>query len=214
MGQVRDFVIGRRPFSQQILRGAFFGLGLSAGFYLGVQCLPDQDFTEQEKDTLTQLFKDSIDIDDINFNRSPAGEFVLNAFNASGTTIGNTVIMRQYMPRHSAYYNYVLVHEAAHIWQSQNCHTNFFSNTFDEAVHFFDDAAEIYKYHLDADKDLLDYNHEAQASIIADYYNFQAGKSTDFDQNEYTSPTKKDALYKAVLSNFIQDPKYIRQHCI
>ena len=74
--------------------------------------------------------------------------------------------------------------------------------------------AEIYKYHLDADKDLLDYNHEAQASIIADYYNFQAGKSTDFDQNEYTSPTKKDALYKAVLSNFIQDPKYIRQHCI
>jgi hypothetical protein len=211
--QIRDFFKKAPSFPIRLIRGGFWGVCLSYLGFAYLQNLPDQDFTQGEKQDLTQIFKDSVNIDDITFHRSPKGNKILSLFGADGAQFGKTIIIRTDYNRHSQAYKYTLDHEVAHIWQNQNCTFSLINNLVDEVSSLNETAIGKYQYLLDEKKDLLDYHHEKQASIIADYFNRNTAKRYDLLLNQGLTRGEEDALYKAVLKNFLKDPSYIQQAC-
>lgn len=208
--ELKDFLKRKPSISVRLLRGSLFGLALSYGLYGAVQTLPDQEFTDREKDTLTEVFQDSIDIEQINFHRSPLGDNILAMLNAEGAVLGDTMIISTRYRNTDQDYIYILRHEGMHIWQGQNRSFNFFHNLIDEAAHFFDSPIELYSYTLDKDKDLLDYNHEQQASIIADYYNVLEGRHSLFLENPVHDKEERIELFQSVLKDFLADPNFLQ----
>ncbi len=211
---LKNFLIGKTPIYIQFFRGCILGMGLSAAAYTSLQFLPGEDLSDGDKQSLTDVFNDSINIDDINYHRSPFGNKLLRFFGADGVTVGNTVITNYKYSKGTDVYKYVLIHEAAHIWQNQNCPFNIFNNLGDEIRNAFSEQIDMYKYHLDDSKDLRDYNHEQQASIIADYFMPHIGASFGLVKNKFSSDAEKQAVYDAVMKNFLNDPKYIQKHCL
>lgn len=210
--QLKDFLKRKPSIPVRLIRGAFWGMALSYISLQAVQTLPDEEFTDQEQADLTAIFNDSVALDEINYNRSDAGDNILTLFGASGVALGDTVIVGSHLPKGSKFYNYVLRHEIAHIWQKQNCSLPILRSIWDEATHIFYSEQQRYSYTLDDHKDLLDYGHEAQASIIADYYEVKNGRKPYFLNNDI-SKNERVPLYEATLKNFLQDPKYIQEHC-
>jgi hypothetical protein len=211
--QFKDFFKRKPSLAVQILRGSFWGACLSYLGFIYIQNLPDHDFSDKEKDSLMQIFKDSVNIDEITFHRSQKGNMILDMLNAEGAQLGDTIITRTYDERDSAYHNYILQHEVAHIWQNQNCTFSLINNIIDEASSVHLSSLETYQYFLDPQKDLLDYHHEQQASIIADYFNKEVVEGYSLILNKDLKSGEADALYKAVLKKFLEDPNYIKQDC-
>tara|TARA_R110002126_G_scaffold13118_7_gene57332 strand:- start:241366 stop:242025 length:660 start_codon:yes stop_codon:yes gene_type:complete len=209
----KDFFKKKPSYVVQILRGSLWGVCLSYLGFVYVQNIADQEFTATEKQGLKQIFKDSVNIDDIVFHRSAKGNNILSLLGADGAQLGDTIIINTRYDRQSPGYKYTLDHEAAHIWQNQNCTFSLVNNFVDEVSSFNETALEKYQYRLDETKDLLDYHHEKQASIIADYFNRRVGKHQGLLLNEGLTQHEEDALYKAVLKNFLEDPRYINKAC-
>ena len=89
---LKTFLIGKTPIYIQLFRGCLYGLGLSAAAYASIQLLPGEDISNKDRQTLTDVFNDSVHIDDINHHRSLFGNKLLRFFGADGITVGNTVI--------------------------------------------------------------------------------------------------------------------------
>ena len=124
--------------------------------------------------------------------QSYLGDFPLHAL--EGATHGNTITMsdEHYRSDYSTlpYIDplmAVALHEMSHVWQGQNC-----PETIERGL-----DATAYSYDPLGGYDLLDYNTEQQADIIADFYTGQAGA----EKNDY------------ILQSFIKDPTYVRRSC-
>lgn len=69
---------------------------------------------------------------------------------------------------HDAHRRSVFIHEMAHAWQHQ-CGVDLVNAAIDLYVAFEGDYNAAYAYELTPSRTLRDFNHEQQASIIADY---------------------------------------------
>lgn len=210
--QLKDFLKRKPQIAVRFMRAGLLSSMLWGVYYNYIQHLPDQDFTKEETQQLTHIFQKSVDFSVINYNQSNQGDAILKLHSASGLTLGNTFIVSTDLKPKSFHYQNTLIHEATHIWQKQNCSFSSLSQLFSCAQHFLSDPIEIYKYRLDAEKDLLDYNNEQQASIVADYFNYKTQYPSIFIENQGPDEEIK-TLYRAVLRNFLQDPNYIKQQC-
>jgi len=98
----------------------------------------------------------------------------------------------------------IFIHEMAHVWQHQRGYSVKSSGIFS-----FDKSR--YRYELNENKRLSDYNMEAQANLLSDY--FLLLKFGELGSRYLFEPTYKNReqgvllpLYKSVLSDFISNP--------
>tara|TARA_R110002124_G_scaffold149220_1_gene314946 strand:+ start:84095 stop:84781 length:687 start_codon:yes stop_codon:yes gene_type:complete len=186
---------------------------------LALDSLPEEEYSDEQKQTLSAIFQDSLDISVIHYKVSAISDYIVEKSQSDAFTLGNTIHLHSRLTKKdSDPYNigsWVFVHENAHIWQNQNCNVrkhSLFNALVDGAAGSEHNNDTPYMYTLDENKDLSDYNHEQQASIIADYSRIKGAEHPvwlNFNQNH-----KKDGhLYEAVLKNFHQDPSYIKAHC-
>lgn len=176
----------------------------------------DKNYTDEEREILTNIFQDSLNLDDLHLKQSKIVDKIVG-WNDGGA-VGNYVMI------HSRFNNYdshgveewVFVHEHAHAWQHKYCDKeapSFIQIAYEGLSGTFKTPKHTpYRYKLELNKDLSEYNHEQQANIIADYFKVRKGNHAlwiDVNQRAYESLH----LYESVLENFFKDPTYIRHHC-
>lgn len=216
-----DFTLFKRdaPLSIKCARSAALVFTLLAAGGLTIDFLPEEEYSAEQKQTLSAVFQDSLDISVIHYKVSAVSDYIIEKNHSDAFTLGNTIYFHsRFTKKEADPYNvgsWIFVHENAHIWQNQNCNVRKHS-LFNAVADGFTDSQHNdnipYRYKLDEDKDLSDYNHEQQASIIADYSRIKGGEHPvwlDMNQNH-----KQDMhLYEAVLKRLHQDPSYIQGHC-
>jgi hypothetical protein len=136
--------------------------------------------------------------------------------------LSNVERLRGTTPAEDAHW---LVHELAHVWQyfvGMPKAPMFFKSrrvgrrllwrrTRTVDLDTYDGDAAIYAYHIDRPGlDLLDFNLEHQAEIIADYFAWTLWDlKPDFKWQDWPIPTVEQLI--AVLTKFNQDPSYPRR---
>jgi hypothetical protein len=207
------------PLATKFARSAALVISIIYGASSAIDFLPEEEYSAEQKQTLSAVFQDSLDISVIHYKVSAISDYIIEKDHSDALTLGNTIHLHsRFTKKESDPYNvgpWLFVHENAHIWQNQNCNVrkhslfNALADSFADSQH--NDNIH-YSYKLDENKDLSDYNHEQQASIIADYSRIKGGEHPvwlDINQNH-----KRDMhLYEAVLKRFHQDPSYIKAHC-
>ena len=202
---------------------AYLALGLY-GSSVAFDLATEVEYTDEQKQTLTTVFKDSLDVDSISFRKSKITDIMIEELGSEAFALGNAMHMHtrygEKDPLNITPWHFV--HENAHIWQHQHCDTkappllyalahdiymeHYGHNHQEERQHV------AYSYRLTEDRDLADYNREQQASIIADYFRILDGEHPVYlhiNQNY-----KRDMhLYESVLKNFLEDPSYIKNNC-
>jgi hypothetical protein len=185
--------------------------------------LPGRALTEGETVMLREVFRDSVDYSKVRIHHSNTATRWLDVQGAEGVTHKNVIIMRNnkcsddYSQCDSGYQRYVLMHEAAHVWQGQNglmpgplklAFENYSRLLPGNKYH------EHYEYTLTADKPLTAYNVEQQASIITDYHMYvKNGESSGLfhaaeDQKRFA---EEKAAYERTLQTFHKNPSALRR---
>lgn len=106
------------------------------------------------------------------------------------------------------------IHEMAHVWQYQNKVLNPIMAAIGEMFEHLFDYGESYKYTLSTGKDLIEYDIEQQAAIIADYFLTTKGYPPTYIRNHMQNRGTKEekiVLLKQVLKNFIANPSYAKR---
>jgi len=106
----------------------------------------------------------------------------------------------------------VFIHELFHVWQQQNDVLDTRIDFISEMIEHKGDYQACYRYTLDENKDLLDYDFEQQAAIVNDYFLWQSGIKESFKNRCLNDEPqeKMERLYKKVLSRFFNDSAYAR----
>jgi len=212
--QLKDLFSKKASVPIKLLRISLLVPIAMIGLDIAISTLPDDGFPDKDYDALTKIFGDSVDFNAVDYVHSPIGDAVLRVFGAAGMARDHTIIMSTDYKTGSELHDYTLIHEAVHLWQDHNCAFNEFKELYEGIEYSLIPPLERYKYDLDADKDLRDYNYEAQASIIADYYYYiKNGEKPYLLEDKSPSVEELELIYSAVLKNFKNDPKYIRKQC-
>ncbi len=176
--------------------------------------LPHRGLTDGEKAMLRPIFRDGIDYDAVQIIHAAHPFQPSDAYMAPRGHI--------YAPGHlfredwsAADVNAVaraeLVHEMTHVWQ--------FANGEDVLVEGVENLIasrgnyeRVYRYTLDARRDLTDYNIEQQAAILEDYFriNFEGLHPVELG-NQNLSMRERSRLYDIVLDEFFRDARYARR---
>jgi hypothetical protein len=194
------------------------------GASLAFDYATETEYTDAQKETLSTVFQDSLDVGAISFRKSKLTDYMIESIGSEAFALGNAMHM------HTRYEEndplnitpWHFIHENAHIWQHQHCDTQaptlLYALTHDMLnAHFGEDNPDErqhvpYSYRLTEDRDLSDYNREQQASLIADYFRILDGGYPiylDINQNY-----KRDMhLYESTLKNFLDNPSYIQTKC-
>lgn len=199
----------------KILRTSTLVGALVYGIVAVIDNLPEEEYSAHQKDMLTEIFKDSLNLDKIQYKRSWVSDQINEYIGSDAFALGNTIHMhRRFDPDDNYIGRWIFIHENAHTWQNQNCN-KYVPNLFEafyEGLMGKTSSDDTYFYTLSADKDLSDYGVEQQASIIADYYQIQQGKHPIY--LSFNQDYRRDGhLYQTVLENFLENPSYIRNHC-
>lgn len=169
-------------------------------------------------------YKSSIDYEDIRVYASENADVILDIAGMAAMTKGNLIVVDTDMyhddfTQANSIDEALFVHEVGHVWQNQNYVTLSRVHAFKEifAYHALGhDGVSYYEYELDENKDLTDYGLEQQPTIIADFYiqskkgDFQPDLIPGLLNAENMSPDVLKEKYEAVLSNFLENPKYAR----
>lgn len=202
---------------------AISGLSLAA-FITGTQyvlpeVVPGRGLTEGETELLQEIFADSVDYDKVKIHSSKLSE-VMAVKGFDVFTIGNTIFYPEeyyHEDFSKAGMRSTFVHEAAHVWQHQNCQTDnvihAMFNTLRAAMGW--SPEENYEYDLSKGRDLTDYHAEHQASIISDYDQVRRGRYPGGLIDGYNkSMEEMEGLYNRTLENFIENPSYPKKDCL
>lgn len=207
---------------------AFRTLLLTAATLVGIDQvalpnLPGRALTEGETVMLREVFRDSVDYSKVRVHHSDTATRCLDLQGSEGVTHKNVIVMRKnkcsddYSRCDDGYYKYVLMHEAAHVWQGQNglmpgplklAFENYSRLIPNNNYH------QHYEYSLTPDKPLSAYNVEQQASIITDYHmHIRQGDSAGVFLNaqDHASFAAQKAAYERSLQQFHQNPSYLRR---
>ncbi len=104
----------------------------------------------------------------------------------------------------------VFVHEMTHVWQYANG-MDLIGQGVVEFTKFRGQYEKAYPYELAADRDLVDYGMEQQASIIEDYFVITVDRGGPHRMtNRSVTEAQRDELYAAVLRKFLADARYAR----
>lgn len=190
--------------------------------------------TENEIQFLYDLgFKDSIDYTAVRIHSSDTTDQHMDDFGAMAQVEGS------YLAVHSGKYDddyadldtthdnrLMFIHELTHVWQQQNCAPNTgrgrlvrFLENFRSQVLRLDPTSDMlaekmseYSYELSYDSDLMDFNHEAQATIMEDFYNFSMHGYTSVYMTNAQGQKPEDIRiqYENTLTNFYANPHYAK----
>src|SRR5688572_22806127 len=104
-----------------------------------------------------------------------------------------------------------LVHEVTHIWQFANG-MDILVEGVEQLIRARGNYDRVYRYTLEYDKDLTEYNIEQQAAILEDYYRIRyEGLHPVELGNQNLSIDERERLYDDVLSEFFHDARYARK---
>lgn len=105
----------------------------------------------------------------------------------------------------------VFVHEMTHVWQYANG-MDLIGQGVVEFTKYRGQYEKAYPYELAADRDLVDYGMEQQASIIEDFFviNVEHGWPHRMTNRNVTD-RQRDALYTTVLNKFLGNAHYARE---
>lgn len=162
-----------------------------------------------------KIYHDAIDYQKVRIHK---GRFMFFQPNDSGMTPNGEI----YMSGNAYYADYSVlrpqakaffIHEMAHVWQYQLNILNPVLAAVGESFSHAFNYDKAYEYTLDANKDLLDYKIEQQASIIEDYmrvfvYNI---KPNIGGLQGSLQEAIRGQLYQRVLKLFLANPGYARQ---
>jgi hypothetical protein len=223
-GALKTAFSKKAPWWVKVLRCSALVLSIYPTLELGVMPnLPGRPLTTGETVELRSVFKDSIDYSKERIHSSKVMDTIVNPTEPFtdnviyGHTRGNVIIVNHDVNQADytakgvdAMSEETFLHENVHIWQYQNCPWDMTCATIGEALKRQGGLDGFYTYHLQAGKDLLDYNIEQQAVMITDYYlKVCKGDDPEYCDNKETGPALK-SLYEGTLKNFKQNPSYIR----
>ena len=105
-----------------------------------------------------------------------------------------------------------LIHELVHVWQYQLNILNPITAAISENFAHAFDYSRAYRYTLDKQKDILDYDIEQQAAIIEDYYLiYKTGLSPVRGHMQNTlADAKNNQLFQSVRAKFLLNPSFAR----
>jgi hypothetical protein len=173
--------------------------------------LPNRPLTQGEIAMLRPIFRDGVDYARV---RVIDNSFPLQPENVYMTPRGHIYapgpLWKEDFSQARHGQRVVFVHEMTHVWQ--------FTNGMDligqGTVEFIKNRGayeKAYPYELAADRDLVEYGMEQQASIIEDY--FAITVEHDRPQrmtNRGLGAAERDALYAAVMKKFLGNARYAR----
>lgn len=173
--------------------------------------LPNRALTAGEIAMLKPLFRDGIDYTRV---RVIDNSFPLQPENVYMTPRGHIYapgsLFQQDFSATRGGLREVFVHEMTHVWQ--------FENGMDligaGAVEFIKNRGnyeKAYAYELASGRDLTEYGMEQQASIVEDYFSLTVEHGYAHRMtNQGIGNAERDALYAAVLKNFLANARYAR----
>jgi hypothetical protein len=98
-----------------------------------------------------------------------------------------------------------------HIWQFANG-DDILVEGVEQLIRARGDYDRVYRYTLEHDRDLTDYNIEQQAAILEDYYRIRyEGLHPVELGNQNLSIYEREQLYDEVLGEFFHDARYARK---
>lgn len=169
-----------------------------------------RDLTAGEIEIAREIYGDSINYDKVKVHdgklffaqpdhsgMTPRGEIY-----AHGSTYHD-----DYAGEHAEMQGF-FVHEMGHVWQHQNGILNVVWSALRAQIRHGFNYSRAYPYLLDADKTLIDYNLEQQASMLEDYFRV-VRRGFDFRPHRIRNRgdrAKNIRLLKTVLADFIADP--------
>ncbi|MBL9020107.1 MAG: hypothetical protein JNL83_38330 [Myxococcales bacterium] len=173
--------------------------------------LPNRALTSGEVALLRPLFEDSIDYTRV---RVIDNSFPLQPENVYMTPRGHIyapgpLFQADFSAARSSLRE-VFVHEMTHVWQYENG-MDLVGAASVEFIKNRGSYEKAYPYELVAGRDLTEYGMEQQASIVEDYFALTALRGSAHRMtNKGLSPAERDALYAAVLKNFLANARYAR----
>lgn len=183
---------------------------------------PGRPLTPEETTMLRDVFKDSVDYNKIRIHHSSVANRVLGVMGAEAIAHKNRIFVRNnrcqdnYGTCGDDFNVYPFVHEAAHVWQSQNgLMPGMLRQIFDNYTRVVPNGGyhKHYEYDLKDPRPLTGYNVEQQASIITDYHLYARhgqGQKIDLYINAPKDPAAIKADYDRKLADFNRNPAYPR----
>lgn len=180
--------------------------------------LPGRALTEGETTMLREVFKDSVDYKKIRIHHSAPATQWMSMQGAEGITHKNRIVIRNnacqndYSACTDDYFKYVLLHEAAHVWQGQNgLMPGMLKLAFQNYSKLLPRNSHHthYEYTLTPDKPLTAFNVEQQAGIIADYHLYvKNGEQARvfLHASDHATFEAEKAAYEHTLRPFHQNP--------
>ena len=172
---------------------------------------PNRALTAGEVALLRPIFRDGIDYDHV---RVIDNAFPLQPANVYMTPRGHIYapgdLWQADFSTARAALREVFVHEMTHVWQFANG-MDLVSQGFIDFARYGGQYEKAYAYELAPDRDLVDYGMEQQASIIEDYFAITVAHDRPQRlENQRLTEAQRDALYTAVIKNFLGDARYAR----
>ncbi|CAN5816612.1 hypothetical protein BH11MYX2_BH11MYX2_03370 [soil metagenome] len=172
--------------------------------------VPNRPLTDGEIAMLKPIFRDGVDypqvrVIDNSFPLQPENVYMTprGHIYAPGTLYSSDFSLGSYGIRST------FVHEMTHVWQ--------FSNGMDliargaiETLKYRGNYEKAYPYELAADRDLVEYGMEQQASLVEDYFDVTYQHGVPYRMTNSVTNDARDALYAKVLGDFLHDAKYAR----
>lgn len=171
---------------------------------------PNRPLTAGEMSLLEPIFRDGIDYTRV---RVINNSFPLQPANVYMTPRGHVYAPGELWQDDfsvASHARAVFVHEVTHVWQHANGMDLIGQGVIEFTKHR-GDYEKAYPYELERGRDLLDYGMEQQASIVEDFYLIRAGREPRRITNRGLTPQERDALYAAVLAQFIASARYAKK---
>lgn len=191
--------------------------------------------TENEINFLYNFgFKDSIDYGSVRVYASPEVDTFFSSTGIGGVADNNKVAVSTHSYSDDFFANnasemgkLLFLHEMTHIWQQQNCVPNRGTSWVGRMIlnfrihvlrHDIDPdilagKMDRYSYDLSFGQDFSDFNEEAQAQIMEDFYAFSTkGYTSIFMMDSQGVDNQTIQMrYDTTLANFHKDPHYAKQ---
>jgi hypothetical protein len=192
--------------------GAAWGSGVRGESPMDV--LPHRGLTEGEKSMLWPIFRNGIDYDHVQIIHAAHPFQPSDAYMAPRGHIyapGHLFHEDWASPEVSAVSRAELVHEMTHVWQFANG-MDVFVEGVEQLIRTRGSYDKAYRYFLEIDRDLTEYNIEQQAAILEDYYRVRyEGLHPVELANQNLALDRRDELYDGVLLEFFDDARYARR---
>ena len=179
-----------------------------------IDVLPHRGLTAGEKTLLWPIFRDSVDYDAVQIIHAAHPFQPSDAYMAPRGHIyapGHLFFEDWSAPDVSAVSRAELVHEMTHVWQYTNG-IDILVEGVEQLIAHRGSYDRAYRYTLEWNTDLVDYNIEQQAAILEDYYRIRyEGLHPVELGNQGLSIDARERLYDSVLAEFFHDPRYARR---